>query len=411
MIRAAVDPLEQYRRNVGLTAVSGPLSPLAMTNERVRPVPNVDAPEVQDAPDLFRRYSPSDLLAADVLDVKWLLRGALCSPTYGMVAGPQKALKSTVARMVAVATAGAVPLFDRFGPGQGPAPVLTYVGEGGRIPYTRNMVRIARAMGLRFADLPIFSSFDVAPIGTARFLDSLERDLDETGARLFILDPLYSFHGAKTDSANLHQEGALLNAALRPCQERGVTFLICNHFNKGGSGGGLSRITMAGGGEWCDSWLLIDHRETPDVAAGKFQLKLDLGSRQWGGSTWHLDLHIGRFDEDTGEHDGDITWHVRRATGTATSGSPGDKDIDTRQAILGVLADRPGATKTDVFSLVKGNRERFHKAFNDLADRRAIAHDQTGKSAGKTGRPAIHWHLPEIPDQTTGPEWDADEHF
>ncbi|MBF6558573.1 MAG: AAA family ATPase [Acidimicrobiales bacterium] len=288
------------------------------------------------------------------------------------------------------------------------------------------MKRLARSMGVHFGDLPIFTSFDVAPIGSPRFMESLERDLDEIKPPVFLLDPLYSFHGAKADSANLHQEGALLNALLRPCAERGVTLLVANHYNKTGTGTGLQRITMAGGAEWCDSWILLDHREAPDVASGDFRLKLDIGSRQWGGSTWDLDLHIGRFDEDMGEHDGDVTWGITRATSAATAPAD-DKDADTRHAIVNVLTDRPGTTKTDVFTLVKGNRERFQRAFDRLADTGMITHDQTGKTTAKGGRPSLRWrlsevsyqtpartagtHTPEVSYQTPGTERCADEAF
>jgi hypothetical protein len=39
-----------------------------------------------------------------------------------------------------------------------PVPVLMMCGEGGRIPYTRRLLRIADAYGVNLADLPLFST-------------------------------------------------------------------------------------------------------------------------------------------------------------------------------------------------------------------------------------------------------------
>ena len=166
------------------------------------------------------------------------------------------------------------------------------------------------AMGVSPNDLDLHPSFDVAPISSPMFQESLERDLYEIGPALVTLDPLYIFHGMVTRASDLHQEGALLSQLSRPCTDAGASLLVVNHFNQGGSGMSLKRITMAGSGEWADSWLLLAHREGRDVDAGSFRLTLEVGSRQWGGATWDLDLNIGHFNEDTGTHDGEITWDL-----------------------------------------------------------------------------------------------------
>jgi hypothetical protein len=46
-----------------------------------------------------------------------------------------------------LAIASGKPLFDQF-PVERSGPVLTYVGEGGEVPYKRRLRRVARAMGL-----------------------------------------------------------------------------------------------------------------------------------------------------------------------------------------------------------------------------------------------------------------------
>jgi len=262
--------------------------------------------------DLFRRWTMAELLA-EPDEFEWLVRGLLAQPTYGQIAGEMKTLKSYIAGFLAVGMAGGVPIFDRFTP-NGARPVLAYVGEGGRSLWTRRIRRICSSMGVDPGDLDLHPIFDVAPIPSMVFQESLRRDLDHLGPALVTLDPLYTYHGTATRASDLHQEGALLNLLSGPCVEAGASLLAVNHMNQTGSGMSLKRITMAGSGEWADSWLLLEHRDTPDVENGVFRLTLEIGSRQWGGTTWDLDLDIGRFDMDTGSHDGQITWDLNRAS-------------------------------------------------------------------------------------------------
>jgi hypothetical protein len=226
------------------------------------------------------------------------------------------------------------------------------------------MRRIATSMGVRFEDLPIITITETADVTSIRFRRTLEAELEETPG-IVLLDPWYAYHGVDTSGSNLFEEGGLLNLLSAPCVEAGDTFLANNHFNKSGRGNGLARITQSGAQEWADSWLLLSHREEPDVPNGRFRLTLDVGSRQWGGTTWDLDVDLGRFDQDLGEFDGDITWHIRPHTGT-DQGQPTGQ-ARAAKVILDVLSDMPWTfTKTEVRDKVGGNRELFDAAWDAL---------------------------------------------
>ncbi len=267
----------------------------------------LDLPEPDD---LLRAWTPAELLDAD-RTFRWQVRGVLVHPTYGMLAGERKTLKSYLATFVNVAVAAGVPVFGHFAVDEA-APVVAYVGEGGRVPFTRRLERVAAAMDVNLRHLPLRLSFDVAPIASEIFRETLKRDLREMEPGLVTLDPLYAYHGPATNAANLFEEGALLSSLSAPCVDAGASLLVLSHFNKTGTGRGLDRITQAGGQEWSDSWVLLSHREAPDVSGGEFHLLLEIGSRQWGGTEWDLDLNVGRFDVELGEFDGDITWDLRR---------------------------------------------------------------------------------------------------
>jgi len=300
---------------------------------------------------LFRRYSASEL-AEPVGPISWLVRGLLADPTYGMTAGDLKTLKTMFTTLVCLGLASGTPILGHFDVPEARS-VVIYVGEGGRKPFQRRLQRLATAAGLRLADLPLHVSFDVAPIGGARFQDSLARDLVDLEPGLVVIDPYYAFHGGSVDAKNLHAEGELLSGLSARCVDADASLTVVNHFNQTGSGSNLKRITLAGGGEWVDSWQLLSHREDPDVEAGSFQLALDVGSRQWGGAVYDLDLNIGRFDVGLGAHDGDVTWDLRTASqGAAAS------EFDQQRRILDVLRDEPWThTKSQLAKLAGGKAE------------------------------------------------------
>lgn len=340
----------------------------------------------RDPADLFRRYTAGELAGAD-LTVRWTVKGVLIDPTYGMLAGEAKTLKTVIGTFLDVSIASGVPLFGRFEVPH-PGPVLTFVGEGGRIPFTRRLLRIATAVGVELDNLPYHVSFDVAPIGSDRFASSLERDLADLSPRLVHLDPYYAFHGVDTDARNLHHEGELLAGLAATCADADASLWVTNHFNQTGTGRGLSRITMAGSAEWSDSWMLVAHRSTPDVANGRFRLLVEIGSRQWGGGSWDLDLDIGRFDPDSGFHDGDISWTITPHDSTADAEdaeAAAERAEEGKRAtyeteVLAVLrrAKTP-LNKTTIIERAEGTDREVRKALARLVEvGQVVAEDRPG---------------------------------
>lgn len=357
--------------------------------------------EDADSVPLLRRWTMAELVA-EPDDFVWTVKGLIVDPTYGQVAGEMKSLKTYLIAMMQVGLAAGVPILGQFEPTK-PRPVVAYVGEGGRTPYKRRLLRIARAMGVRLEDIPLYLIAQAAPIQSDTFACTLARDLAEIQPALVTLDPLYAYHGAKTSSSQLHEEGALLTGLSNRCLDQDASLLVVNHMNQTGAGRDLKRITGAGGGEWVDSWVLTGHRDTPDVPNGQFKLWLEVGSRQWGGTGWDLDLSIGRFDEDLGHHDGEITWNLSRSANVPAVDKREERDEKTRTAILDVLLDMPYThTKTEVLAIVGGNREDRKRVFDQLADDDIIRHEKRARTEAGTAKTRPLWAVTHNPAQPSG---------
>ena len=113
---------------------------------------------------LFHFMTMAELLAQPD-HFTWTVQGMWCDPTFGMIAGELKTLKSHLALFFHIALASGVPVFGEFSVPMA-RDVVTWCAEGGWRLYRRRAERIAAAMGVRLDDLPIHPCFDVAPINS-----------------------------------------------------------------------------------------------------------------------------------------------------------------------------------------------------------------------------------------------------
>ncbi len=330
----------------------------------------------------FRRWSITELLAAD-LTYQWDATGMLVRPTYGVDTGELKTLKSYFGTSRAIGLAAGVPILGKWTVPERRR-VLFYVAEGGRIPFTRRLIRLAEAHQVDLADLDgwLEPIFDAGPLDSASFRDNLRGHLDDYGPAFVHLDPLYPFQPMTVDSNRIAQVGLMLNEVQTICAEHDATFWITAHMNQSGTGFDLKRITGAGIGEWGDSWVLLKHRETADVTAGQFKLTAEIGSRQWGGGSFDIDFSVGKFDADTGTHDGAITFDVRPSGG---GGETRDRDAEkrhaARRAVFNTLRkSRRPLTKTEIIDRSTGASNAHIRAeIETLIDENGLAWNGTRK--------------------------------
>jgi hypothetical protein len=319
--------------------------------------------------------------------LRWLIEGLWCEGTYGELAGGQKTLKSYLAMFIDVGLAAGVDVLGRFKVPEA-KPVLHLAGEGGEVGYWRRLERVCAALGISIDRVRphLEVTFQRIPVTSPLFVESLSAELEAVRPALVHVDPWFAYSPRDVDTRQLIEVGAALESLGRLCADAGASLLINNHFNETGSGNELTRITGAGHAEWVDSWLLVWHRGERDVGAGRFKLGLEVGSRQWGGSTWDLDLDVGRFDETSAMHDGPITWTIAppKSSGSAPPGADPVAQAKAEIRKIGGQARKP-LTRQAWLARVKVRNESKRQAFDEMLLDKEIVQS----SGGSTKRPVF----------------------
>lgn len=282
--------------------------------------PPADAPEENSSPDddgggideAGARIEVFKDLPADyrLQPLEWLVRGLIAKDTHGEIGGAQKTLKSYIGTTIGVGIALGRPVLDRFEVPERRRVVLI-VGEGGERMLLARLHRMCGAYGAAWADLRPWLRYSVvsAPITSPAFAQAIADEVEAFDPGYVNIDPWYVYGGGDANASQLGEIGDRLEQVPRIVgPDRAL--LINHHLNQTGVGTGLVKLAGAGHAEWVDSWLILTHRTPPRVEAGEFRLGLDVGSRQWGGAAFNVDYDIGRFDIETGMHDGDIQWKV-----------------------------------------------------------------------------------------------------
>lgn len=245
----------------------------------------------------FTFKSARELMEMD-LSVNWLIKDLLITPTYGQIAGEQKAGKTWMILLLAVAIASGKPFLGKYKV-ERPGPVVVFVGEGGPKPWVRRLEKVCKYYDVDPREIPLIASFDVAPIMSPAFQAATHDVIATHDPVLTVIDPFMAYHGGEVEAANLFAMGELLNMVSRPFVEHESTVLIANHFNKQ-QGKGLNRITMSGSGAWVDSWVLCAQADEPRLDTGEFYVDVEFGSRQFTGQELEIILQLGASDPFAG---------------------------------------------------------------------------------------------------------------
>ncbi|MGB0971170.1 MAG: bifunctional DNA primase/polymerase [Mycobacterium sp.] len=337
---------------------------------------------------VFKVLGPAEW-AKTVPEPAFLIRGVLCADTFGVNAGPKKSLKTHDNQAIALSLATGRNLYldERF-PVKRTARVLYVVGEGGELPIRRTLRRMARAYGVSpneiadDPDFPLVVAFGAAPMNARNFRSEFCGLLDEVQPDVILLESFYNFHPSDVEGGNLYQRGQAIDAFHKVVRRErdGAVSLITDHYRSTGTAKSLDldSVAMAGQAENADSWLLRHHRSDPDVSAGEFYLQVGFNSRQWGGTVWNIDWHLGSFDHELGHHDGEIDWEVHPPDSAGAGADiPEHQTAQGRnRLILEYIDEHPDTSKTaacDVLAQRHGiGDKKFRTAWTELENARLL---------------------------------------
>lgn len=258
-------------------------------------------------------YRADDLLEYARQPVKWRVRGLLVEGTYTIVGGAKKTFKtSLVSAELAYSIANGVEwLGDPRFVVESPSPVLVLINEGLR-PYLRTLDRIRQrtkaetigqigvveAQGIRWSE-PDFES-------------GLRDAVKAIDAGVVVFDAAYGFIGGEVEAANVFSMSDELACVQKLCSELEIDLIVVHHLKKNQRRGrpDLDDLAWAGFAEWADSWILLKHTRTPNIATGQYAIGVIAGSRQGFEFAYEIEGDSGPYDLEENSPSHPTLWNV-----------------------------------------------------------------------------------------------------
>ncbi len=244
---------------------------------------------------------------------EWLIEHILVAGQPGVMGGPKKTMKTSLAIDMAICLGSGKPFLGVFrAPRRLRAAVLS--GESDEATIHETALRICHARKVDLGNCDVLWSFRLPRLHRYEECKALNRSLREHGIKVAFIDPLYLclLAGASGKSAsNLYEMGPLLHQAGRACLGAGATPIFIHHAVKSASNkeGSLSLddLAFAGIGEYARQWLLVSRRAAYAEGSGKHKLFLSVGGSAGHSGAWHVDIHEGVLNESFGGR----YWRVR----------------------------------------------------------------------------------------------------
>jgi hypothetical protein len=233
-------------------------------------------------------------------ELTYLIKGILVLGQPCIIAGPKKALKTSILIALAVALAAGLRFLGHFIV-TAPVKVVILSGESGMATLQETARRICQSMKVCLSGIDDLLWSDFLPrFDNPQHLAGLERMLRETGCKVLIIDPAYLAMPG-TDAANLFIQGTLLRQISDLCQRNGVGLILAHHTRKKGRVRNssdydppeLDDMAWAGFSEFARQWLLIGRRGAYEPGTGEHKLWLSVGGSAGHSGLWAVNVDEG----------------------------------------------------------------------------------------------------------------------
>ena len=351
------------------------------------------------------KFNPIDI--ADLMDMDfpltWLIKDAMVEGQSCILAGPKKALKTTLMLDAALSLASGKKFLGRFDVPTA-VPSLIFTNESGGATIKETIRRIARAKDLDPKSLRGMLRYEenLPQFGTPADLDEMRERIIEYGSKVVFIDPAYkclggsSLGGKPVEHANLFVMGQMLGAVTSACKEAGATLVLLHHTRKSMTNDDghaeLADLQYAGFQEHFRSWILIGRPKEYDDVEGVHELKLNVGGSVGHGGKYDLNIKEGHLDEGFGGRVYEVSIarpsELERPTTTAGEQALAKDEVDKQKkeqlcivdadAIWTWLENRGVQTKTAIRDGLKINASRVGFALARLIEtNRAEEHQAT----------------------------------
>lgn len=278
----------------------------------------------------FNPMRCDDLMAA-TFEIKFLIDKVLVAGQPFILAGPKKALKTTLLLDMAVALARGGFFLGKFNVPEA-VKVGVMTGESGLATIQETLRRICWAAGCEARDLGgnLIIADRVPQFANDDHLDAVRSLLMEYEIEVLIVDPVYLCIDG-TDAGNLFAQGRLLGRISNVCQECGCTLILAHHTKKSVANPHavpeLEDISWAGFQEYARQWLLVARREPYQPGTGEHRLWMTVGGSVGHGGLRGLDIAEGTYNSENGRF-----WQVDVLDGDQVQQSTEDRKEAEKEA-------------------------------------------------------------------------------
>lgn len=260
------------------------------------------------------KFQPCDsaTFASEAHSHDWLVPQVLVGGQPGLIGGPKKACKTSVALDLALSLGSGMPFLGKFVvPQQVRVAILS--GESGVATLQDTARRVCDAKGVDLAACDVLWQTDLPCLSEPVDRERLQEGLAAAEVKVVMIDPLYlCLLGGqeKASATNVFEIGPLLLKAAKACLDAGATPLLLHHATKGAAKKtdaeplDLEDLAFAGVGEFARQWLLLNRRQPYQPGSGFHALNLAIGGSAGHSALWSLDINEGKASTPRG-------WQVR----------------------------------------------------------------------------------------------------
>lgn len=226
-----------------------------------------------------------------------LIQDVLVAGQPCVVAGPKKAMKTSILTELAVSLATKSAFANRFRVTRA-CRVLFMSGESG-IPTLRETVaRVCESKGIDVFDVENLIISNKTPVfDDPMHEDAMRSVIAATGAEVVIFDPAYMCIEGDGNEGNLFSMGRKLRRITELCEKAGAMMILVHHSRKNVLAPyqppELEDIAWAGFQEFARQWILISRRQRYEPGTGQHKLHLCCGGSAGHGGQWGIDISEG----------------------------------------------------------------------------------------------------------------------